>query len=304
MNETQVYLNGKFIPASEAAIPIYDKGIVMGATVTEMTRTYHQKLFRLDDHLDRLYRSLKYTRIDPGLSKGELAEASTELAETNSELTGEELGLIHFITAGKVSRYAGRPLTDEENTPTVCVHTFPLELSYFGDAMRNGYHVVTPAIRHIPPQCLDAKMKYRSRMHWHLADEQTHQVDPNATSLLLDLDGNITECSGANFLIVREGTIYSPTLRNILAGVSRKVVIELADELGIPFKEQDLQIYDVATADEAFLSSTPFGVCPATKLNSQQIADGKSGPIWRRLSEAWSELVGLDIIAQVVGENG
>ena len=91
MKEPQVYLNGELVPALEAAIPIYDKGIVLGATVTEMTRTYHQKLFRLDDHLDRLYQSLEYTGIDPGLSKGQLAEASIELADRNSKLTRDEL---------------------------------------------------------------------------------------------------------------------------------------------------------------------------------------------------------------------
>lgn len=303
MNEPQVYLNGKFIPAPEAAIPIYDKGIVLGATVTEMTRTYHQKLFRLEDHLDRLYRSLRYTRFDTGISKEEMANVSIKLAARNAELiaSDEELGLIHFVTAGKVPMYAGRPLSDEENCPTVCIHTFPLDFSNYAETMRNGIHVVTPAIRHIPPQCLDPKMKYRSRLHWHLADEQTHQVDPDATSLLLDLDGNISECSGANFLLVRDGAIYSPTLRNILGGISRMVVIELAEKLGIPFREQNLQLYDVETADEAFLSSTPFGVCPATKVNGGPIGDGKPGPIWRRLAEAWSDLVGFDIVNQMVG---
>lgn len=301
MQEPQVYLNGKFIPASEAALPIYDKGIVLGATVTQMTRTYGQKLFRSEAHIRRLYYSLRYASIEQVVSEKELVEISEELVSRNTELLqpDEELGLIQFSTAGKVPLYAGRALSDEENRPTLCAHTFRLDFSYYADAMRQGYHVVTPSTRHIPPECIDAKMKYRSRLHWHIADSQTQQVDPKATSLLLDLQGNITECSGANFLLVRDGTIYSPTLRNILPGISRDVVIELAGKLGIPFKEQDLQLYDVVTADEAFMSSTPFGVCPATKVNGKPIADGKPGPIWKRLADAWSELVGLDIVKQI-----
>jgi len=166
--------------------------------------------------------------------------------------------------------------------------------------MRDGYHLVTPSIRHIPPECLDPKIKYRSRLHWHLAESQSRLVDPKSTPLLLDLQGSITECAGANVLLVKDDAILSPTLRNILPGVSRKVVIELAAKLRIPFREQDLQLYDVINADEALLSSTPFGLCPATRVNGRPIGNGKPGPVWRRLMDEWSGLVGLDAIAQVL----
>ena len=302
MKEPVVYLSGEWVPASQAAIPIYDKGIVLGATVTEMTRTYNQELFRLEDHLDRLYASLAYTDIDPGLGKPEMAQVSRDLVAENRQGLGpgEELGLIHFVTAGKVPLYAGRPLTEDENCPTVCIHTFPLDCTLYAGAMQYGYHLITPSIRHIPPQCLDPKIKYRSRLHWHLADRETHLVDSKATSLLLDLEGNITECSGANILVCKAGTIYSPTLRNILPGVSRKIVIELAEKLKIPFEERELQVYDVINADEALLCSTPFGICPATRVNGLSIGSGEPGLLWKALAEAWSDLVGFDIVAQVL----
>src|SRR2546429_9604409 len=98
--------------------------------------------------------------------------------------------------------------------------------------MRDGAHLVTPSVRHVPPQCYDPKMKYRSRMHYYLADQEARLVDPDALALLLDLDGNITETSGANFQIVEDGRIISPTTRNTLPGVSRAMVIELAGNLG------------------------------------------------------------------------
>ena len=144
-------------------------------------------------------------------------------------------------------------------------------------------------------------MKNRSRMHWYLADREAHLVDPKAITLLLDLDGNITETGGANFLIVRDGAVLSPTLRNILPGVSRQVVIEICGDLGVPFVEQDLQVHDVVNADEAFLATTPYCMAPCTKINGLTIADGKPGPMFYRLISAWSEREGVDVVEQVTG---
>jgi branched-chain amino acid aminotransferase len=142
-------------------------------------------------------------------------------------------------------------------------------------------------------------MKYRSRMHYYLADQEAHLVDPAAAALLLDLDGNVTETSGANFLMVEDGTIVSPTLRNILPGVSRAVVRELATRLGIGFVERDFQVFNVINADESFLASTPFCLMPVTRINGSTIGDGRLGPVYRRLIDAWSAEVGLDIPHQI-----
>jgi len=147
-------------------------------------------------------------------------------------------------------------------------------------------------------------MKYRSRMHYYLADKEAQLVDGSAIALLLDLDGNVTETSGANFLIVERGAIVSPTLRNTLPGISRATVIELASKLGIPFVERDLQVYSVINADEAFLASTPYCLMPVTRINGVPIGDGRPGPVVRRLLDAWNELVGLDIYAQIQGSAG
>jgi len=303
MIEPLVYLSGQMKPASQAHLAIYDAGVVLGATVTEMTRTFHRRLFRLDDHLDRLFRSLRYVRLDIGMTKQELAAVSQELASHNAALLeeGGELGLIHFVTPGEYSTYAGSAAPNVRMTPTVCVHTFPLPFALWAERIRSGAHVVTPSIRHVPPQCYDPKMKYRSRMHYYLADKEAQLADPNAIALLLDLDGNVTETSGANFLMVERGTIVSPSLRNTLPGISRATVIELAAKLGIPFVERDLQVYSVINADEAFLASTPYCLMPVTRINGVAIGDGRPGPVLRRLLEAWNELVGLDIYAQIQG---
>lgn len=303
--EPLVYLRGRFVPASQAHVAIYDAGIVLGATVTEMTRTFRRQPWRLDDHLDRLFRALRYTRMEIEPTKEELAAASRELIEHNAGLldhSDDELGLIHFVTAGEYATYAGGAGGGARTTPTVCAHTFPMPWELWAEKMERGIHLVTPSIRHVPPQCYDPKMKYRSRMHYFLADQEARLVDPAAAALLLDLDGNVTETSGANFLMVERGTIVSPTTRNILPGISRAMVIELAGRLGIPFAERDLQVFNVVNADEAFLSTTPYCLMPVTRLNGIPIADGRPGPIHRRLLDAWSAEVGLDIHAQI--QNG
>src|SRR5262249_34985298 len=150
----------KMVPASQAHLSIFDMGVVMGVTITEMTRTFNQRLFRLSDHLDRLSRSLRYTRMNPGLSKADLASISNEVTAHNARLLDEggELGLIHFITAGEVPTYAGSSGRAARTTPTVCVHTFPMPFELWADKLQTGLHLITPSVRHVPPQCYDPKM--------------------------------------------------------------------------------------------------------------------------------------------------
>ena len=301
MNEPIVYLNGRMVPASQAHIAIYDAGIVQGATVTEQTRTFHKRPWRLDDHLARLFRSLRYTHMDIGLSKEQLAGISHELIEHNGRMLDDsgELGLVHFVTAGAYPTYAGMAGRAVPRTPTVCVHTFPLPFELWAKKMLAGAHLITPSIRHVPPQCYNPKVKYRSRMHFYLADLEARRVDPDASALLLDLAGNVTETSTANFLIVQRGTIVSPTTVNTLPGISRATVIELAGKMGIPFFERDLQIENARNADEAFLTSTPYCLMPVTKIDGVAIGEGNPGVMTRRLLAAWSEEVGLDIEKQI-----
>ena len=301
MPEPLVFLNGKLLPASQAHLAIFDAGIVLGATVTEMTRTFRHEPFRLEDHVDRLFRSLKYTRMEIGMTKAQLVSVSRELLAENAKLldSEDELGLVHFVTAGELPVYAGSAGRTARTTPTVCAHTFPMPFELWAGKLDTGAHLVTPSIRHVPPQCFDPKMKYRSRMHYYLADKEAQLADPDASALLLDLAGNVTETSGANFLIVERGTIVSPTLANTLPGISRATVIELAARLGIPFAERDIQVHSVINADEAFTASTPYCLMPVTKINGLSIGEGRPGPVWRRLLGAWSELVGLDIERQI-----
>ena len=307
-NEPVAYIRGRMVPATEAQISIYDFGIVLGATVTDLLRTFHQRPFRLEDHVRRFYDSCKYARITPPVSAEETCEITRELTRRNAEAAGPdaELAIVYFITPGENFVYAGSAASGGAKlTPTFCIHSFPLPFHLFRRFFDSGLHLVTPSTRHVPPECIDPKIKNRSRLHWWLAEQEAHLVDPGAMPLLLDLQGNLTETSGSNFLLVKDGVVYSPVPRNILLGISRKVVIELCAKLGIPFVERDLQVHDAVTADEAFVTTTPYCMAPVTRFNGITIGDGKpGGPVYERLLSAWSEVVGVDIRGQILGKVG
>ena len=152
--------------------------------------------------------------------------------------------------------------------------------------------------RAMPAQSLDPKIKNRSRMAYTLAEMEVKLVDPAAQGILLDIDGNVAENKGANVFLITESEIRTPTTRNSLDGVSRATILELAEKVGIPVREMDLQPYDLYTADEVFFTSTPYCIMPATKFNGLPVGDGTVGPVVKKLLAAWSELVGVDIVRQ------
>ena len=300
--EPVVYIRGSLVPQSQAHIAIYDFGIVLGATVTDLVRTFRQQPYRVEEHVHRFYESCKYARITPPITEAKTIEVTRELIRRNAALgppEGEH-AVVYFITPGEQWIYAGSAGGAREMQPTFCIHSFPLRFELWRHLLVEGAHLVTPPTRHVPPECVDPKTKNRSRLHWWIADQETKLVDPRAISVLLDLNGNLTETSGANMLLVKNGVVLSPTPRNILLGISRKTIIELCGKLGIPFAERDLQIHDAVNADEVLLATTPYCMAPVTRFNGLPIGDGRPGPMFARLIAAWSEQVGVDILAQVL----
>jgi branched-chain amino acid aminotransferase len=293
-----VYLNGALVPRDEAKISVFDSAVMLGDTVTESTRTFAHKPFKLEQHIARLYKSLKITRINPGMTPDEMLELSLRVLETNLHLLGPEddCWLVQNISRGM--SVAGADPTIQRSPATIIIFTSPMILTDWARFYVEGCHAVTPMSRAMPPQALDARIKNRSRMAYTLAEIEVKLVDPHAQGILLDMDGNIAENKGANFFLVGDGVLKTPTTRNTLAGISRATVLELAAQLGIPVQETDIQPYDVYTADEAFFTSTPYCIMPATRFNGLPVGDGKVGPITRRLLSAWSELVGMDIVVQ------
>lgn len=301
MTEPVAYLNGSFVPITEAKLSVFDLGLVQGASVTEMIRTFAHQPFRLEEHLRRLMKSLRVVGFDVLQSEQELLDISRQVTARNAQLipAGHDLGVVLFVTAGENLTYVGAMGAERARQPSVCVHTFPLPFELWVKKYETGQHLVIPSIRHMQPETLDPKIKSRSRLHWHLADRQARLMDPHAGSLLLDRDDNITETSSGNFCVVQQREILTPSPRNALQGVSLAVVQELAERLGLAFRTADLQTYDALTADEAFTTSTPYCLLPVTRLNGTPIGSGQPGPVFQQLLNAWNDLCGLDIMAQM-----
>ena len=183
---------------------------------------------------------------------------------------------------------------------TVTINCWPLtwHLAAFADAYVSGVHAVVPAQRAVPSRLIDPKIKNRSRIHYQIANLQVQKVDPQAWALLLDEDGFLTEGTGSNFFLIKDGCLLTPEPRNVLRGVTRQAVLQLAQRLEIPCRECNLEPYDVMTTDEAFFTSTPFTIMPATRFNGHAINTGAPGPLTQRLMDAWNRMVEVDMAAQ------
>ena len=292
------YLNGHYIPGESAAIPVWDRGVVQGATVTEMIRTFQRVPFRLPEHLARLRSSLDYLGVSISESDEDFENIVQRLIESRHAAIPPhgDLGLVIFVTPGSIPMYAGE--VPVSNSPTVCVHSFPLPFRQWAAKYRQGQSVVVPSIRQIPAEILDPRFKYRSRLHWYLADREAQAIDPFSVALLQNQAGHLTETNSGNFFVVSRGRIRTARECDSLPGISQQFVKELARELEIPYEVGDITLPSALQSSEAFLTSTTTCVLPVTRLNQSVIGDGSPGPITLRLLQCWSEQVGLDIVDQ------
>ena len=304
MNSTKrvVYVNGEFVPESEARISIYDSALMFGDMVFEMTRSFNKVQFKLREHIERLYASMRMIQITPPMTMEEMEHAALRTVEANEPCfaADDEHRLMIDVTRGLLGIYEGR--VDVNAGVNVVIADFPLRwtVATMGTLFDTGINAVVPSQRAIPATLLDPKIKSRSRLHYMMANIQVSQVvGDNNWALLLDPDGYVAEGTGDNFFIVTKDAIVTPEPRNILRGISREYVFELARRLDVECLERDIEIYDVVNAREAFMTGTPFCMLPVTGINGQPIGDGRPGTMTRRLLEAWSERVGVDIVAQI-----
>ena len=293
-----VYLSGEFVPEPEAKISIFDSAVTLGDTVTESTRTFGHRPFKLERHIERLYKSLKVTRIDPGCDPAEMLEITRKVLETNLPLIEdhEDYWIVHNISRGMF--VLGPDPTVQRSGATVMIYTAPLDLRGWAAYYEQGCHAVTAMSRAIPSQSLDARIKNRSRMAYTLAEMEVKLVDEAAQGVILDIHGNVAENKGGNVFVVSDGVLKTPTVSNALAGITRETVLELAQQLGVETAEMLLQPYDLYTADELFFTSTPYCLMPATRFNGLPVGDGQVGAVTKQILAAWSEMVGLDIAGQ------
>ncbi len=295
-----VYVNGELIPQTRASISVYDYTLVYGAMVFEVTRTFNFQPFRLRHHLDRLLASLRYAEIELDMSLEDLEKATYQTIEANREALqdGFDFVITHNVSPGIFDWY--REVVPQGDAPTVIIFCWPLirrlaELAPLYDA---GVHGVIPWQRTVPSRFIDPKAKNRSRIYYHRANRQAQRLDPDAWAVLLDDDGFLAEGTGSNIFLVSNGSLYTPEGRNILRGVTRGFVLELAAEQGIPVVRRNLEPYDLLNADEAFFTSTSFGVMPMTRFDGRPVSDGRPGPVTRQLLQAFGQHVEVDLVEQ------
>jgi branched-chain amino acid aminotransferase len=300
MNELLAYLNGRFIPQSDARLPLHDAGFVFGATITDLCRTFRHRLFRLEDHLRRFRQSCRLARISQPVSDEELSRIAEELVANNAALLepAQDLALVMVATPGPIGYYAGLRGGAGEGKPTLGMHTFPLPFDRYRHLFEKGAHLVLPSTRHVPADCIDPRIKQRSRLSWWLAEHEARDVNPEASALVLDSNDQVTETAAANVLIVRKGAVLTPPRGSVLEGVSLLTVLELCSELKIPFEERPLGISDCLAAEEMMLSCTSYCLAGVSRLNGQSIP--WPGPVHGRLLAAWSRRVGVDIAGQIL----
>jgi branched-subunit amino acid aminotransferase/4-amino-4-deoxychorismate lyase len=295
--EPIAYLGRQIVPASQAAISVFDTGFMLGATLTDFLRTFRGEIFRLPEHLARLRHSLETVGLRPTESLEEIAEIAMRVAEHNFGLLDpdDDLGLGIFVTPGPASSAA----EDWVSIPTVGVHATGLQFSLWADRYAEGVSLVITSVRQVPPTCWPSEMKCRSRMHYYLADREAHRIEPLSRALLLDQEGFVTEATTANLLAYfeKEGLV-SPPIADVLPGISLQVVSELAGRLGIPFSHRKMKPDELARADEAFLTSTPNCILPVTEFNRKPVGRGTPGTVFQQLLSAWNEMVGFDIVEQ------
>ena len=304
-----VYQNGTYVDEAAASVSIYDSALMFGDMVFEMTRSFNREHFLIDRHLDRLFEGLKILRIDPGMSQDDLYRVCMETTEANEEfiVSGDEHRLMINVSRGPLGIYSHM---FENPQSTVIVADFPLSWTVSGLAnlVDEGINVVVPSQRAIPASLLDPKVKNRSRLFYQMANIQVSMVKgSNNWALLLDPDGHVAEGTGNNFFIVKDGRVITPRGEHILRGISRDYVLMLCNQLGIPAIEDNFDQFDVFTADEAFVTGTPFCMLPVVSIDGVAIGSAKPeqvgstafGPISARIAEAWSGHVGLDFVAQL-----
>ncbi len=296
-NQRVVYMNGEIVAEADARVHVNDRGFIFGDAVFDTARTFAGQTFRLAEHIDRLYRSLRYVDIDPGLSKAEMTEISEDVVARNRHLLGpdEDYWIFQRITRG--SNLADGPGGHEG--PTVIVLCVPLPLAGRAALFRDGIEVAIPPTRRTPPEALSPNAKTHNYLNLIVAANEVKDAHPGAWPILLDTRGFLTEGSGSNLFLVRDGEVTTPRAEYVLPGISREVAMEQCRALEIPCREADLTLFDAAIADEAFITSTSLCLCPVSAVQGRAPAElAVPGPVTRRLQEGFARVVGHDFVAQ------
>jgi branched-chain amino acid aminotransferase len=286
--EIQIYLDGQLVPASEAKVSVYDHGFLYGDGVFEGLRVYNRRVFRLDAHLERLYRSAKAIWLEPPFSKAEMRAAIESTVAANKL----ENGYIRAIFSRGFGDLGLDPRKCPKPTTVIIADAIKL---YPPEVYEEGMECITVATRRSRPDVLNPAIKSLNYLNNILAKIECIRAGVPECIMLND-QGLVSECSGDNiFIYIKDfngrGELRTPPVSaGILEGITRDAVMQLAQKLGIPCVEKNMSLFDIYAAEEAFLTGTAAEVVAVTKLDMRTIGDGKPGEITKQLMAAYSEL--------------
>ncbi|MCG0277193.1 MAG: branched-chain-amino-acid transaminase [Thermanaeromonas sp.] len=282
-----IYLDGKFVNEEEAKVSVFDHGLLYGDGVFEGIRAYHGRVFKLKEHIQRLYESARHIALDPGITQEQMMDIVLETCRRNN-LKDAYIRLV-------VTRGRGDLGLDPRKCPKPFIFCIAAGIQLYPEELyERGLELVTVGTRRNAPDALDPRIKSLNYLNNILAKiEATKAGAPEG--LMLNKEGYVAEATGDNIFIVKNGCLYTPPSHiGLLEGITRNTVLDLAKKLGIPAAEKVFTRHDVYTADECFLTGTAAEVIPVSHLDSRPIGDGRPGPITRKLISAFRELTKVD----------
>lgn len=282
--ELLVWLNGELLPQSQAKVSVYDHGFLYGDGIFETLRAYGGKVFRLEDHLERLYKSARAIYLEMPWQSEELAEAITRTMEANKIQEG-------YIRIS-ISRGEGPLGLDPKVCPKPTVVVMAKEIAPYPVAYREkGVEIALVSVRRNTPEALSPQIKSMNFLNNILAKVEAGQKGA-FEGIMLNQEGYLTEGTVSNLFLIQQGKILTPPASaGVLEGITRQVVIEAAGNLQLPFLEINLTRYDLYNAQEAFLTNSTLEVMPVTKVDGRPIANGLPGPLTQRLAAEYKNFI-------------
>jgi branched-chain amino acid aminotransferase len=277
-----IYLDGNFVPAEQAKVSVFDHGFLYGDGVFEGIRAYRGRVFRLEDHVRRLFDSAQAIMLCIPMSQDEMCEAILETLRKNN--------LRDAYIRPIVSRGHGDLGLDPNKCPKATVIIIAVEWgAMYGNLYEVGLTAVSVAVRRNAPDSLPPNIKSLNYLNNILAKIEANIKGGNE-AIILDARGLISEGSGDNIFVVKNGEIFTPYTINNLKGITREAVMEAAAARGQEIVEKDLGLFDLYTADEVFVTGTAAEVAPVTRVDGRMVGTGKPGPITKDLIAAFKEL--------------
>ena len=292
-----MYFDGDYVLESQPLFGISDTAQMWGYSVSDTIRTFGKQLHGASDHISRLVNSCSEANIDFDISPSDVQTILSHLVEKNIPLVApeDEFLIITYV----IGNWTFNPPEAGDYPPSrLLIHCSRINFTEHAKFFTEGQKVRTSIIKQIPSESISSTIKHRSRMHFVIADKEVKSIESDASPLLLDYNENISESIYANFFIVKDNTLQTPPLQNILPGITRKKIITLAKKIGLNTEEKHLTLEDAYSAEEAFFTSTSRIITPISSIDGISIGDTIPGELTQKLLMEYGNKVGVNIVDQ------